>query len=94
MSYQPQPAFVTEITDDWLAKSGFYLGYYRIHSKVAHLMLPVGWIGDDPPALCRQGSGPFRAEPYGTGTQDEYEKARALPLCRRCAGPALIKPNP
>lgn len=23
---------------------------------------------------------------WGTGSQSEYDKARALPLCRRCAG--------
>ena len=76
-----------EITDDWLAQEGFSLVYYK-SGRMAHLAL-TGMVNvrrREPifgGSLCNRV--PWWKEPLGTGSQDEYERARALPLCPACA---------
>lgn len=71
------------ITEDWLNAHELALVYYR-YGRVSHLMT-MGEVNS------RYGLGPLCKtvpgwhEPYGTGTQDEWERARELPLCSRCA---------
>lgn len=62
---------------------------YLLHGVVAHVidMDRVRGYLSEGLALC--GMGPQWFEPHGwrgTGTQDEYERAASLPLCRRCIG--------
>lgn len=52
---------------------------YTYHGAVAHL-LPHGRRT----ALCGR-SPVWHSDWYGTGSQAEYEKAAALPLCAYCA---------
>jgi hypothetical protein len=56
---------------------------YLSRGKVAHLK--GNWIGRFYAAPC--GASPAWYEPhgwYGTGAQEEIEKAAELPLCKRC----------
>lgn len=53
---------------------------YARHGTMAHLLEPGDQASAGSVALC--GS---HAPWLGTGSQDEYEKAAALPLCGRCA---------
>ena len=57
---------------------------YTPRGRMAHLLRP----GDQPsagraPALCLRYPRPG-ASWLGTGSQDEYDKAAALPLCGKC----------
>jgi hypothetical protein len=57
---------------------------YTPYGKMAHL-LPLGdrATAGYPVALCRRSPALFDSW-LGTGSQGEYEKAAALPLCKRC----------
>jgi hypothetical protein len=70
--------------EDQLTLRQLALVYYR-RGQVAHLMRQADVntrLGRGP--LCNRV--PWWKEPLGTGTQDEWEKARALPLCVVCGG--------
>lgn len=56
---------------------------YTPGGKVAHLIPDTDWQHDFPHALC----GWWGRQVYwrGSGTQDEYDTAAALPTCRSCA---------
>jgi len=57
-----------------------YARVYLPHGTVAHLMAPFG----SRYVLCPAGS--RAGEWLGTGSQAEYDRAAALPLCFRCQG--------
>jgi hypothetical protein len=54
---------------------------YFKRSRVAHLMPPGYLMGGS--TLC--GLQAWWKGTYGTGSQDEYERAASLPLCQHCA---------
>lgn len=77
-----------EITEDWLLKYEMALVYYA-KGRMAHLMTMGevnSQLGLGP--VCKRV--PWWHVPLGTGTQDEYERARALPLCPACRAWALL----
>jgi len=57
---------------------------YTPYGRMAHL-LPLGALVSfgSPVALCRRSPALFDSW-RGTGSQAEYDKAAALPLCQRC----------
>lgn len=70
------------LSDDWLNYFEMAIVYYP-KGRFAHLM-PMRAVNT------RLGEGPicdrvaWWHEPLGTGSQDEWERARALPLCTKC----------
>lgn len=67
---------------------------YMAHAATAHLISPDESVSDVPRALCK--IRPYLGRSwFGTGSQAEYDKAAALPLCPRCetaAGNGEAKP--
>jgi hypothetical protein len=59
-----------------------YPAVFLPYGGVAHLLDRNQSPNDDLPALCgrESRSGLW----WGTGTEDEYDQARAMPLCLRC----------
>lgn len=67
-----------------LIKDGFTLVYLPSGAKVAHVLAPNFSPNEAAMAVCkRQPTWPDSW--FGTGSQDEWEKARTLPLCVGCA---------
>ena len=70
------------LSDDWLNNHELALVYFA-KGRMAHLMT-MGEVNS------RYGLGPLCKRvpwwhtPLGTGTQLEWERARALPLCSKC----------
>lgn len=57
---------------------------YMPSAKTAHLVFADTSLDGAPRALCR--IRPYLGRSWhGTGSQGEYERAAALPLCTRCA---------
>lgn len=56
---------------------------YMTGSAVAHLLPWSASANDSGESLC--GRSPWPGYWFGTGSQDEYEKANTLPLCMGCA---------
>lgn len=63
--------------------AGYHRGYLPL-GKVAHL------LSDQPPGNCVAACGLW-ADFWGTGSQEEYERAEALRLCRLCTA-AVARP--
>lgn len=59
-----------------------YIALYTYKSRVAHAVNEDHRHGNSV-AVCGLGPAWFNSW-YGTGSQDEYETAEKLPLCRRC----------
>lgn len=56
---------------------------YLFHGRVKHAVGrgPNGWV--ERSAEC--GAGPdISGDWYGSGTQDEYDRVKELPACKRC----------
>lgn len=55
---------------------------YTPNGKVAHLISEANWGYPYPRAACGwDGQATYWR---GSGSQDEYDRAQALPLCKRC----------
>lgn len=61
---------------------------YRPNGKVAHLLAAGASNDYYERALC--GARPHWDQWFGTGAQDEYELAAAMPLCQKCAPPPRL----
>jgi hypothetical protein len=66
-----------------------YDEYERVYTpvgKVAHLISVNDWANHSIPHTAGCGWWAWGKEYWrGTGSQDEYEKAKSLPVCRRCS---------
>lgn len=60
--------------EDWADRK------YKKHGSHAHIV-PFG----QPYSLCGAQPFNFKDDWYGSGSMDEVDRARALPLCRDCA---------
>ena len=69
-----------------------YPAVFTAYGEVTHLLTRDQSPNDDLPALC--GRETKQGFWWGTGTEREYDQARAMPLCRDCAEQAKPSINP